>query len=211
MILTKEFGSLRRKQQCREGRVRLIVGLGNPGPRRVRNRHNAGYQCVQRAARRHGLPPGRIMFRAYLTSGQIAGTRVVLARPLTFMNLSGQAVRPLLRWYHVALSDLLIIYDDLDLPLGKIRLREKGGSGGHKGMRSITEALNTEAFPRLRIGIGRPAHGEPQDYVLSDFAPDELIVMEDTYERAMAAIESFVAEGIAATMNKFNLLSRNLD
>jgi len=184
--------------------VKLIVGLGNPGPPYARNRHNVGYQCVERVAQRHGLTSGKVMFKAYITAGQIAGTKVVLARPLTFMNLSGQAVRPLLRWYHVALPDLLVIYDDLDLPLGKVRLRRRGGSGGHKGMYSIIEALGTEDFPRLRIGIGRPVHGEPQDYVLSNFTPDELIVMEDTYERAVMAVDSFIVAGITATMNKFN-------
>ena len=184
--------------------MKLIVGLGNPGPRYARNRHNVGYQCVVRLAQQHGLTFGKIMFKAYIVSGKIAGTRILLARPLTFMNLSGQAVRPLLRWHHVALADLLIIHDDLDLPLGKIRLRRRGGAGGHKGMRSIIEALETEDFPRLRVGIGRPVQGEPQDYVLNDFARDELIVMEDTCEHVMAAIQCFVGEGIAAAMNKFN-------
>jgi PTH1 family peptidyl-tRNA hydrolase len=184
--------------------VKLIVGLGNPGPRYARNRHNVGYQCVERVAQQHGLAFGKVMFKAYIVSGRVDGARVVLARPLTFMNLSGQAVRPLLRWYHVALSDLLVIYDDLDLPLGRIRVRQKGGSGGHKGMRSIVKALGTEDFPRLRIGIGRPARGEPQDYVLSDFTSDELITMEDAYGRAVAAIVSFVTEGIAIAMNTAN-------
>ena len=190
--------------------MKLVVGLGNPGPRYARNRHNVGYQCVQRFVQRHGLAFGKVMFKAYSTSGQIADSKVVLVRPLTFMNLSGQAVRPLLRWYRIALSDLLVIYDDLDLPLGKIRLRQKGGSGGHKGMHSTIEALGTGDFPRLRIGIGRPVHGEPQDYVLSDFAPDECIVMEGAYEQAVAAIESFIAAGIVTAMNKFNPPSEDL-
>ncbi|MGB9880602.1 MAG: aminoacyl-tRNA hydrolase [Anaerolineae bacterium] len=184
--------------------MKLIVGLGNPGSSYARNRHNVGFQCVERFIRRHGLASEKIMFKALVTAGQINSTKVVLARPLTFMNLSGQAVRPLLRWYHIALSDLLVVYDDLDLPLGKIRLRQRGGSGGHKGMRSIIEALGSEEFPRLRIGIGRPLHGDPQDYVLSDFTPDESILMEDVYERAVNAIELFITEGIVAAMNKCN-------
>jgi len=191
--------------------VKLIVGLGNPGSDYAQNRHNVGYQCVERLRQRHGLALGKVMFKAYTASGQIAGAKVLLARPLTFMNLSGQAVRPLLRWYHVALSDLLVICDDLDLPLGKIRLRQKGGSGGHKGMRSIIEALGTEDFPRLRVGIGHPVHGEPEDYVLSDFAPDELSVMEEAYERAVAAVESFIAAGIITAMNLFNFPSEELN
>jgi PTH1 family peptidyl-tRNA hydrolase len=187
------------------GKVKLIVGLGNPGPRYAQNRHNVGYQCIERLAQSHGLALGRIMFKAYVTSGHIAGIKTVLARPLTFMNLSGQAVRPLLRWYRIALADLLVIYDDLDLPLGKIRLREQGGSGGHKGMRSIIEALGTEAFPRLRVGIGRPVHGEPSDHVLNDFAPDECIVMDGTLDQAVAAVETFIATGIRAAMNSHNI------
>ncbi len=154
---------------------------------------------------RNGLAPPKVMFKAYVTSGRIADTRVVLARPLTFMNLSGQAVRPLLRWYRVELADLLVIYDDLDLPLGKIRLRQQGGSGGHKGMRSIIEQLGTEAFPRLRVGIGRPVHGEPPDHVLSNFTEDESIVMAGALDDAVAAIETFIASGIQAAMNSHNV------
>jgi PTH1 family peptidyl-tRNA hydrolase len=190
--------------------VKLIVGLGNPGPRYARNRHNVGYHCVERLAQQHGLSFGKVMFKAYVTLGQIAGTKMVLARPLTFMNLSGQAVRPLLRWYRIPLSDLLVIYDDLDLPLSRIRLRHKGGSGGHKGMRSIIEALGTEEFARLRIGINRPVHGEPQDHVLNNFTPDECIAMEGAYDQAVTAVELFIAAGVMAAMNRFNLPSQDL-
>ncbi len=184
--------------------MKLIVGLGNPGPRYTGNRHNVGYQCIERVARRYDMTVGKVMFKAHVSRGQIGEYRVVLARPLTFMNLSGLAVRPLLRWYHLSLQDLLVIYDDLDLPLGAIRLRQKGGAGGHKGMRSIIEALGSEQFPRLRIGIGRPTRGEPQGYVLSDFTPDEFAVVEGAYGSAVEAVERFVTEGIVAAMNEFN-------
>lgn len=187
-----------------EDSLKLIVGLGNPGPRYVNNRHNVGYQCIERLVRQYDMPAARIMFKAYVTSGNMEGIRTVLARPLTFMNLSGLAVRPLLHWYHLAMPDLLVIHDDLDLPLGKLRLRPSGSSGGHKGMQSIIEALGSQDLFRLRIGIGRPVHGEPPDYVLSDFPPDELITMETAYDRAVAAIVSFVAEGVTAAMNKAN-------
>jgi PTH1 family peptidyl-tRNA hydrolase len=182
--------------------VKLIVGLGNPGPRYAQNRHNVGYQCLERIAQHDDMTAGKVMFKAYVARGQIGGHKVVLARPLTFMNLSGLAVRPLLRWYHLALDDLLVIYDDLDLPLGSIRLRRKGGSGGHKGMRSIIQALGSQAFPRLRIGIGRPVRGEPEDYVLSDFAADQWVVMESAFDQAIAAVASFVTQGIVGAMNK---------
>jgi len=191
--------------------VKLIVGLGNPGPRYASNRHNAGSQCVVRMANRYRSTRSEIISKAHVTPARIADADAVLARPLTFMNLSGQAVSSLLQRYGVALSDLLVIYDDLDLPLGKIRLREGGGAGGHKGMLSIINALGTESFPRLRIGIGRPGDAEPRDYVLSDFASDETDVMERTYDRAIAAVESFVIEGIAAAMNTFNMTREPLD
>lgn len=185
--------------------MKLIAGLGNPGPQYANNRHNVGYRCIERLVQRHGLAKGRMMFKAWVTSGTIGETRVLLARPLTFMNLSGQSVRPLLRWYRVAPGDLLVIYDDLDLPLGKIRLRPHGGSGGHKGMQSIIEALGTQELARLRIGIGRPVHGDAPDYVLSNFTPDERIVMEGALDQGMAAVETFIASGIEAAMNAFNL------
>jgi len=184
--------------------VKLVVGLGNPGPRYTRSRHNAGFQCVERIASAYGMSAGTVMFKAYVTRGHMNGERVVLARPLTFMNLSGLAVRPLVRWYHLPPADLLVVHDDLDLPLGKIRLREKGGAGGHKGMRSIIEALGSQQFARLRIGIGRPVRGEPQEYVLRDFTCAQAAVMEDTYQRAVAAVAFFVAEGISVAMNNAN-------
>jgi len=185
--------------------LKLIVGLGNPGPRYARNRHNVGYQCVERLVQRHNLAFARVMFKAMIASGMVAETRTLLAKPLTFMNLSGQAVRPLLRWYRVSPLDLLVIYDDLDLPLGRIRLRQTGSSGGHKGMASIIEALGGDEFPRLRVGIGRPLHGEPPDYVLSDFTRDESIAMEYAYDQAVAAVETFLASGITVAMNRFNV------
>jgi len=185
--------------------LKLIVGLGNPGPSYARNRHNVGHQCLERLARQNEMSFGRMMFKAMIASGSIGGTRVLLAKPLTFMNLSGQSVRPLMRWYRASLSDLLVIYDDLDLPLGKIRLRQKGSSGGHKGMTSIIQEVGSNEFARMRIGIGRPLHGEPPDYVLSDFTRDELMVMDLAYDQAVAAVEAFVTEGIATAMNRFNL------
>ena len=184
--------------------MKLIIGLGNPGPAYAKTRHNVGFNCIELLTRRHGLSSTKVMFKARLNPGTIDGVKVVLARPLTFMNLSGQAVGPLVRWYHIPLSSLLVIHDDLDLMPGRIRLRERGGAAGHKGMLSIIAALGTECFPRLRIGIGRPTRGEPEDYVLSDFSLDESIVMQDAYDRAIQAVEVFVREGVSAAMNRFN-------
>jgi PTH1 family peptidyl-tRNA hydrolase len=139
-----------------------------------------------------------------LAKGEIAGLKVVLAKPQTFMNLSGEAVARLSRFYRLPPESILVIYDDLDLPVGKIRLRPEGGSGGHKGMKSIIEHLGTESFPRLRVGIGRPTHGDPAEYVLSNFAPDERMAIEEACQRAVAAVELWVAKGIEAAMNRYN-------
>jgi len=135
----------------------------------------------------------------------MAGLTVILAKPQTFMNLSGEAVERLARSYNVPPENILVIYDDLDLPLGKIRLRPRGGSGGHKGVNSVIEHLGTNAFPRLRVGIGRPAHGDPVDYVLDDFAPHERMAMEEAYERAVSAVELWLTQDIVAAMNRYNI------
>ena len=183
---------------------KLIVGLGNPGRKYAHNRHNVGFQCLERLAQAHGLSFTQRRAKAALALGKIADVGVVLARPLTYMNLSGQAVRPLVSFYKLSLEDILVIQDDLDLPLGTTRLRPEGGSGGHKGMRSIIEALGSQAFPRLRVGIGRPPGNDAVSYVLSDFTADEQITLESVYERAVAAVELFLREGIEAAMNAYN-------
>jgi PTH1 family peptidyl-tRNA hydrolase len=183
---------------------KLIVGLGNPGRKYTHNRHNVGFQCLDRLAQAHGLSFTQRRAKASLSLGKIADVRVVLARPLTYMNLSGQALRPLVSFYKLSFEDILVIHDDLDLPLGTTRLRPEGGSGGHKGMRSIIEALGSQAFPRLRVGIGRPPGNDAVSYVLSDFTTDEQITLESVYERVVAAVELFMREGIEATMNAYN-------
>jgi len=191
-------------QRGEPGIDRLVIGLGNPGRKYAGNRHNVGFQCLDRLAAAWGLSFSRRKHKALLAEGEIAGRKVILAKPQTFMNLSGQAVERLVRFYRLPPENILVIYDDLDLPLGKIRLRPKGGAGGHKGMKSIIEHLGTQDFPRLRVGIGRPAHGDPVDYVLSDFTLDQRIVMEEVYGRVIAAVELWLTEGIEAAMNRYN-------
>jgi PTH1 family peptidyl-tRNA hydrolase len=186
------------------GVAKLIVGLGNPGRKYASNRHNVGFQCLDRLAEAWGLSFSRRKHKALLAQDEIAGLKVILAKPQTFMNLSGEAVEQLARFYQVAPENILVIYDDLDLPVGRIRLRPEGGSGGHKGMKSIIEHLGSNGFPRLRVGIGRPSHGDPVDYVLSDFAPDERSTIEEACERAVSAIELWLAEGVVAAMNRYN-------
>ena len=185
---------------------KLIVGLGNPGPEHAFNRHNVGFQCLDRIAQAHELEFTQRRFGASLAFGEILGVKVLLAKPLTYMNLSGRAVGPLVRWYKVSAAGLLVIYDDMDLPLGSIRLRQGGGAGGHKGMLSIVEPLGTQDFPRLRVGIGRPpGKMDPVNYVLDDFTPGERTVIEEAYDRAISTVECWLSEGIVEAMSRYNL------
>jgi len=183
----------------------MVVGLGNPGPRYARNRHNAGFQCVDLLAEVHGLRFDQRQHGALLASGHIESTRLMLVKPMTFMNSLGPTVAAIARFYKVSLADMLVVYDDLDLPLGKIRLRPEGGSGGHNGMKSIIQHLGTQAFPRLRIGIGRPpGQMEPADYVLQDFSLEQEEIMVQVRDRAVKAIECWLRQGIEKAMNACN-------
>lgn len=182
----------------------LIAGLGNPGARYARSRHNVGFIIVDRLARSHDLQFSRKRFNAEIAEGQVGGRRVILAKPQTFMNASGDAVGKLYAFFKIAPSDLLVVYDDLDLPLGKLRLRADGSSGGHHGMESIIARIGTSDFPRLRVGIGRPNPDADIDHVLGSFEPEERAVMEETWTRAVDAIDVWLTAGIARAMNEFN-------
>ncbi len=184
----------------------LIVGLGNPGEQYARNRHNVGFQCVKHLADRHSLQFSDKQHKARIASGTIQGQRVVLAKPFTYMNASGQAVAALVRWYKIdPSSELLVIYDDLDLPFGTIRLRANGSAGGHNGMKSIIELLGTQNFPRLRVGIGRPPMGwDTKEYVLSNWGRDEAEKLPVLYDRIADAAETFISDGIVLAMTHFN-------
>jgi PTH1 family peptidyl-tRNA hydrolase len=183
----------------------LIVGLGNPGRRFAHNRHNAGFQCLDRLARAHHLTFDERRGRGWLALGRIEGRSVVLLKPETFMNDSGRSVGPVSRFYKVPPERLLVIYDDLDLSLGSVRLRAEGGSGGHKGMRSIIAQLGGQGFPRVRVGIGRPpGRMDPADYVLQNFDGDERLVMEEVYDWVARAVQGWLMDGIDVAMTKFN-------
>jgi peptidyl-tRNA hydrolase, PTH1 family len=193
-------------EETRTGTASLIVGLGNPGAEYARHRHNIGFRVVETLARGHGLAFSRRKeARAYVAEGEIQGQRVLLAKPQTFMNRSGGAVGRLVRAHRVPLEQMLVIYDDLDLPLGRMRLRPEGGTGGHLGMRSIGEVLGTQAFARLRLGIGRPpGHMDPADYVLQPFDQADMPLVSTTVGRAAQAVECWLAEGIVAAMDRYN-------
>jgi PTH1 family peptidyl-tRNA hydrolase len=183
----------------------LIVGLGNPGRKYAQNRHNAGFHCLDRLAEAYRLRFDTKRDKAEVAVGRVAGRRAVLAKPQTYMNDSGVSVGALARFYKVEPEDVLVIYDDLDLPQGTLRLRPRGSAGGHRGMLSIMQHLGTRAFPRLRVGIGRPpGRMPPKAYVLQDFGADEWAEMTEVYARAVAAIGCFVVEGVKEAMNRFN-------
>jgi peptidyl-tRNA hydrolase, PTH1 family len=188
-----------------EGQPALILGLGNPGAEYVRHRHNVGFRVVEALARAHGLAFSRNKGKAKIAEGRLKGQRVILAKPQTFMNLSGLAADRLSRAYGVPPERILVVYDDLDLPLGRLRLRPEGGAGGHKGIKSVIEHLHTPAFPRLRLGIGRPpGRMDPADYVLQPFSSDEQPLVSEMVEQAVAAVECWLDEGLVVAMERFN-------
>lgn len=183
----------------------LVAGLGNPGPAYHGTRHNVGFQVVALLAENLGIRLGREGFRSVWGQGAVAGDTLVLCQPLTYMNRSGTAVVPLLDHLRLEPWQLLVVYDDLDLPVGKLRLRPQGGSGGHRGLASIIRALGEESFPRLRIGIGSPPPGmAAADYVLSPFHAREVAAMEAVVEFAARGVEMVVEEGVLRAMNRIN-------
>ena len=191
--------------------MKLIVGLGNPGYLYARHRHNIGFMCVSHLAKTYHISFDRKQGAARTGIGAIARYQVVLARPQTYMNASGESVNTLMKKLNVAPEDLIVIHDDLDLPVGKIRLRQGGGSGGHKGIGSIISRIGTREFNRVRVGIGRPEADTDAvkeeaviSYVLSDFDTEERKIIEETIPQACEAAVYLLAEGITAAMNKYN-------
>jgi PTH1 family peptidyl-tRNA hydrolase len=189
----------------------LIIGLGNPGREYRATRHNVGFMVLDRLSERLKIRFTRMQSRALVASASHTSPKdgierkLILAKPQTFMNLSGQAVQGLIHFHKLPLANILVAHDDLDLPLGTIRIRPDGGAAGQKGMASILERLGTDEFPRLRLGIGRPP-GQMQapDYVLQDFSPDDMTVLSDTLDRAVEAMLLYVDQGLDAAMNKYN-------
>jgi len=185
--------------------VKIIVGLGNPGEGYARNRHNVGYQIVNLLAQGHGLSFGKRQAKARLAQGTIGGQRVILVKPRVFMNESGGPVARVAWFYKAEMADMLVIFDDLDLPIGRIRLRPQGGTGGHKGIASIIERLGNGDFSRLRVGIDRPpGKMDPAAYVLQNFSAEQEEMMAEVRERAVVAVETWLAQGIEVAMNEFN-------
>jgi len=193
--------------------MNLIVGLGNPGQGYTHNRHNVGFICLNHFARTQGIRWDKRQGKARIGSGEVGGSKVVLAKPQTYMNRSGESVSRLVKKFDINLNNLLVIHDDLDLPLGKIRIRHGGGSGGHKGINSIINELGSPGFTHLRVGIGHPPPNEGStessdeeiiSYVLGDFTPEEKQTMAQVIPRVSEAIYCLLTEGLTTAMNRYN-------
>ncbi|MCZ0755784.1 aminoacyl-tRNA hydrolase [Anoxybacillus sp. J5B_2022] len=185
--------------------MKLFVGLGNPGKEYEETRHNVGFMVIDELVKRWNLSYSQAKFNGVFASHLISGEKVILCKPLTYMNLSGECVRPLIDYFKIDLEDVVVIYDDLDLPVGKIRLRTKGSAGGHNGIKSLIHHLGTEQFKRIRVGIGRPQNGQKiTDYVLGRFQAEEASEIKQAIDRAADACEKFVTQSFLQVMNEFN-------
>jgi PTH1 family peptidyl-tRNA hydrolase len=189
--------------------MKLIVGLGNPGRLYASNRHNIGFICLNHFARTHGIKFDQKKGRARIGIGKAASNEVILAKPQTYVNLSGESVSPLVKRFNINLNDLIVIHDDLDLPLAKMRISYGSSSGGHKGINSIIQELGSQDFTRIRIGIGRPDKAEASEeeiiaYVLSDFTPEQKKAITPVIPRVSEALLCLLTEGLTLAMNKYN-------
>jgi peptidyl-tRNA hydrolase, PTH1 family len=190
----------------------IIVGLGNPGRKYEGTRHNAGFGVIDILSQKHVIRVAKLKHRAYMGEGTICGVRVLLVKPCTFMNLSGESVRDIVKWHKTGakteykrLDRLILIYDDVDLPQGTVRVRAKGSAGTHNGMRSVIYNLGTDEFPRVRIGIGTPPkEWELADYVLGKFEKDKYQVMSEAFQMAAQAVEKILSDSVEAAMNEYN-------
>ncbi|WP_070121569.1 aminoacyl-tRNA hydrolase [Bacillus marinisedimentorum] len=185
--------------------MKLIIGLGNPGSKYEKTRHNVGFRVIDELSDRLNIPLDKQKFNGIFGSGMIGSEKVFLLKPLTYMNLSGESVRPLMDYYNIEVEEIAVIYDDLDLPAGKIRLRAKGSGGGHNGMKSIIQHLGTQEFNRIRIGIDRPKNGMPiVNYVLGTFTEEEAPLVDEAVRRSAEACESWLSQPFTEVMNTFN-------
>jgi len=185
----------------------IIAGLGNPGKKYENTRHNIGFITLDYLAERHDIKINKIKHKALVGEGRIAGQKVLLVKPQTYMNLSGESLREVMDYYKVDIEDMIVVYDDIDLPAGIVRIRKKGSAGTHNGMRSIVQHLGQD-FPRIRMGIGNDRRGDLVDFVLGGFSKEDREVLEPAVERAALAIESYVDEGIEKAMNKYNIKAK---
>lgn len=184
--------------------TKLIVGLGNPGSKYQWTRHNAGFMVLDRFSRDAGIQIARKNFSGLYGEGVFQGERLILLKPQTFMNLSGRSVAAALHFHKIPLQDLIIIHDDLDIPYGRVKLKDEGGHAGHNGLRSLLQELGSGQFVRLRVGIGRPEHDEAADYVLSNFSRDELESLPRILDGVVDILKLVIVEGLRKAMNIYH-------
>lgn len=185
--------------------MKLIVGLGNPGLQYDGTRHNIGFEAIDKLADSHRISVNRSKFKALVGEGTIGGEKVVLMKPQTYMNLSGEAIAACKSWYKIAPEDIIIMYDDVSLDVGDIRIRKSGSSGGHNGMKSIIAHLSTDVFPRVKIGVGqKPAGWDLADYVLGKFSDEDKKILEPRLKVICDAVETMVKRDVDTAMNNYN-------
>ena len=195
----------RLRRQKGEQTMKLICGLGNPGKKYEQTKHNMGFQVIDRLEETYHIPVNKIKHRALEGNGIVAGEKLVLLKPQTFMNLSGESVKEAMQFYKLSVEDLIVIYDDISLPVGAVRIREKGSAGGHNGMKNIIAHLGSSQFVRIRVGVGaKPAEWDLADYVLSGFAANEQKEVQDGIALAARAVDLLVRQGLQQAMNQVN-------
>ena len=201
----KSAGGNEKLKKCEEVTMYVIAGLGNPGRKYEKTRHNVGFEVIDRLAEKYGISVNEKMFQGLVGRGVIEGEKVLLVKPQTFMNLSGECIQPILGYYKVDPEDFVVVYDDISLEPGNIRVRGKGSAGGHNGIKNIILRLGTQDFPRVRIGTGeKPEKMDLADYVLGHFTPEEQKLMDEAYEAGAEAAVTLILEGTEKAMNRFN-------
>ncbi len=198
------FSFFRRKQQ-EEKIMKLIVGLGNPTAKYDRTRHNVGFEVIDQLSKEYNISVDTAKHKGLYGKGRIEGQTVILLKPMTYMNLSGESVVAVANYFKIEAEDIIVIYDDINLDVGRLRIREKGSAGGHNGIKNIITHLGTDAFPRIRVGVGmKPPKMDLADYVLSHFTKEEQIAMESGYDKACKALSLMVMDDIPKAMNDYN-------
>lgn len=183
--------------------MRLVIGLGNPGAEYRGTRHNVGFEVIARLAERHAFPASKAFKKAEVSRGHIEGQEVLLMQPMTYMNLSGDAVSAVMRYYKCEPADLIVVHDELDFEPGQVRVKRDGGHGGNNGLRSIIAHVGRD-FPRVRVGIGKPPRGRGADHVLGRFSKLERVEIDEAIERACDAVEVVLSQGVQRAMNQYN-------
>lgn len=187
----------------------VIAGLGNPGKKYENTRHNMGFITIDQLAEKHNIKADKLKFKALVGEGRIAGQKVLLVKPQTYMNLSGESIREVMNFYKLEPENLIVIYDDIDIEAGTLRIRKFGSAGTHNGMKSVVYQLQSDRFPRIRLGIGSQKKGDLVDFVIGGFSKEEVPLLEEAVENAVLAVECIIEEGIDKAMNQYNTKKRS--